>query len=85
MMMVMTMMEVKLHLKINPKQAGPVCQILRGRGLGAGFATRFKELGSPSRPSEEQNSSMRFKFSLPATLVLIFSLAASNAAGARAS
>jgi hypothetical protein len=29
MMVVVTMMEVEVHLKINPKQAGRVCQIFR--------------------------------------------------------
>jgi hypothetical protein len=29
MMVVMTMMEVELHLRNNPKQDGPVCQMLR--------------------------------------------------------
>jgi hypothetical protein len=37
MMVVVTMMEVELHLKINPKQAGWVCQIFRCEFLPRGW------------------------------------------------
>jgi hypothetical protein len=64
MMMVMTMMEVDLHLRNNPKEAGFVCQIVHCK-----FS--ISSLVFPNRKA--QNCEMRSRFEIALCVVLLAS------------